>query len=243
MQAAASLSYTPNRAASALGEVGHALLAKLLKNCDPLHKVSIIPRGMALGITLTLPEKDHLTMRKQQLLDRISMILGGRVAEELIYGKDNVTTGASNDLEKVSALARSMVTTYGMSDKMGNLAYGKEQEHVFMGRNFGNTRDFSEEIAADIDKEVKKIVDIQYDLAKQLLTDNKDMLEYIAKQLLEKETLDEKEFEKFMRDVRIERGEDVPPLEDEQTEEINTESEDSANEENQEENSSESTEE
>ena len=134
---------------TAYHEVGHALLAKLLKDCDPLHKVSIIPRGMALGITLTLPEKDHLTMRKNQLLDRIAMILGGRVAEELVYGKDNVTTGASNDLEKVSSLARSMVTTYGMSDKMGNLAYGKNQEHVFLGRNFGNTRDFSEEIAAD----------------------------------------------------------------------------------------------
>ena len=190
---------------TAYHEVGHALLAKLLKNCDPLHKVSIIPRGMALGITLTLPEKDHLTMRKQQLLDRISMILGGRIAEELIYGKDNVTTGASNDLEKVSALARSMVTTYGMSDKMGNLAYGKNQEHVFMGRNFGNTRDFSEEIAADIDKEVKNIVDTQYELAKQLLIDNKDMLEYIAKQLLEKETLDEKEFEEMMNEVRSKR--------------------------------------
>jgi len=191
---------------TAYHEVGHALLAKLLKNCDPLHKVSIIPRGMALGITLTLPEKDHLTMRKQQLLDRISMILGGRVAEELIYGKDNVTTGASNDLEKVSALARSMVTTYGMSEKMGNLAYGKDQEHVFMGRNFGHTRDFSEEIAADIDKEVKRIVDEQYDLAKQLLIDNKDMLEYIAKQLLEKETLDEKEFEEMMNEVRAQRS-------------------------------------
>ena len=133
------------------------------------------------------------------------MILGGRVAEELIYGKDNVTTGASNDLEKVSALARSMVTTYGMSDKMGNLAYGKEQEHVFMGRNFGNTRDFSEEIAADIDKEIKRIVDEQYSLAKELLTNNKDMLEYIAKQLLERETLDEKEFEEMMNEVRSKR--------------------------------------
>ena len=160
---------------------------------------------MALGITLTLPEKDHLTMRKQQLLDRIAMILGGRVAEELIYGKDNVTTGASNDLEKVSALAKKMVTAYGMSDKMGNLAYGKEQEHVFMGRNFGNTRDFSEEIAAEIDKEVKKIVDEQYDLARQLLSDNRDMLEHIAKQLLEKETLDEKEFEEMMNEVRSQR--------------------------------------
>ena len=192
---------------TAYHEVGHALLAKLLKNCDPLHKVSIIPRGMALGITLTLPEKDHLTMRKNQLLDRITMILGGRVAEELIYGKENVTTGASNDLEKVSALARSMVTTYGMSEKMGNLAYGKEQEHVFMGRNFGNTRDFSEEIAADIDKEVKKIVDKQYDLAMQLLSENRDMLEFIAKSLLEKETLDEKEFEDLMNEVKNRRGE------------------------------------
>ena len=191
---------------TAYHEVGHALLAKLLKNCDPLHKVSIIPRGMALGITLTLPEKDHLTMRKNQLLDRITMILGGRVAEELIYGKDNVTTGASNDLEKVSALARSMVTTYGMSEKMGNLAYGKEQEHIFMGRNFGNTRDFSEEIAADIDKEVKKIVDKQYEEAKQLLNDNRDMLEYISKNLLEKETLDEKEFEDLMNEVRNKRN-------------------------------------
>ncbi len=195
---------------TAYHEVGHALLAKLLKDCDPLHKVSIIPRGMALGITLTLPEKDHLTMRKNQLLDRITMILGGRVAEEIIYGKDNITTGASNDLEKVSSLAKSMVTTYGMSEKMGNMAYGKEQEHVFMGRNFGNTRDFSEEIAADIDKEVKKIVDTQYELAKNLLTENKDMLEYIAKELLEKETLDQNEFDKLMNDVRrIRNGEDI----------------------------------
>jgi len=190
---------------TAYHEVGHALLAKLLKDCDPLHKVSIIPRGMALGITLTLPEKDHLTMRKNQLLDKITMILGGRVAEEIIYGKDNITTGASNDLEKVSALAKSMVTTYGMSEKMGNMAYGKEQEHVFMGRNFGNTRDFSEEIAADIDKEVKRIIDTQYELAKQLLNENRDMLEYIAKELLEKETLDQSEFEELMNEVRNKR--------------------------------------
>ena len=205
---------------TAYHEVGHALLAKLLKDCDPLHKVSIIPRGMALGITLTLPEKDHLTMRKNQLLDRITMVLGGRVAEEIIYGKDNITTGASNDLEKVSALAKSMVTTYGMSEKMGNMAYGKEQEHVFMGRNFGNTRDFSEEIAADIDKEVKRIIDTQYELAKDLLTQNKDMLEYIAKELLEKETLDEKEFDELMNNVRkIRNGETIEPSEELQAEE------------------------
>lgn len=190
---------------TAYHEVGHALLSKLLKNCDPLHKVSIIPRGMALGITMTLPEKDHLTMTKAQLLDRITMTLGGRVAEEMIYGSDFITTGASNDLEKVTALARKMVTAYGMSEKMGNMAYGRSEEHVFMGRDFGHTRDFSEEIAADIDKEVKKIVDDCYSNARKLLKDNKDMLEYISKKLLEEETIDEKEFVELMNNIKEER--------------------------------------
>lgn len=190
---------------TAYHEVGHALLSKLLKNCDPLHKVSIIPRGMALGITMTLPEKDHLTLRKDQLIDRITMTLGGRVAEELVYGKASITTGASNDLEKVTALARKMVTAYGMSEKMGYMAYGKSEEHVFMGRDFGHTRDFSEEIAADIDKEVKKIVDECYEDARKLLEENKDMLEYIAKRLLEEETIDEKEFVSLMDKVRNDR--------------------------------------
>ena len=190
---------------TAYHEVGHALLAKLLKNTDPLHKVSIIPRGMALGVTMTLPEKDHLTMKKSQLLDRITMTLGGRVAEEIVYGKDSITTGASNDLEKVTSLARNMVTTYGMSEKMGNLQYGKSEEHVFMGRDFGHTRDFSEEIAAEIDKEVKKIVDERYDIAKKLLTENRDMLEYISKTLLDEETIDEKRFVELMEKVQSER--------------------------------------
>lgn len=194
---------------TAYHEVGHALLSKLLKNCDPLHKVSIIPRGMALGITMTLPEKDHLTLSKNQLLDRITMTLGGRVAEELVYGIDFITTGATNDLEKVTALARKMVTAYGMSDKMGHMAYGKSEEHVFMGRDFGHTRDFSEEIAADIDKEVKKIVDDCYTVAKKILEENKDMLEYISKKLLEEETIDEKEFAALMDKVKNERGEQV----------------------------------
>ena len=175
---------------TAYHEVGHALLAKLLKNTDPLHKVSIIPRGMALGVTMTLPEKDHLTLKKSQLLDRITMLLGGRVAEEIIYGPDSITTGAQNDLEKVTATARNMVTTYGMSFKMGN---------------FGHSRDYSEEIAADIDREVKKIVDERYNLAKELLLGNRDMLEVIAKELLERETLDEEEFEEIMKRVEEKR--------------------------------------
>lgn len=191
---------------TAYHEVGHALLSKLLKNTDPLHKVSIIPRGMALGITLTLPEKDHLTMKKSQILDTITMILGGRVAEEIVYGKDSITTGASNDLEKVSALARNMVTKYGMSEKMGNMAYGKDDQHVFMGRDFGVKRDFSEDVAAEIDKEVKKIVDERYAIAKKLLSENRDMLEAISKALLDKETLDEKEFVEIMEKTRSERA-------------------------------------
>ena len=190
---------------TAYHEVGHALLAKLLKNTDPLHKVSIIPRGMALGVTMTLPEKDHLTLKKSQLLDRITMLLGGRVAEEIIYGPDSITTGAQNDLEKVTQTARNMVTTYGMSFKMGNMAYGKSEEHVFMGRDFGHSRDYSEEIAADIDREVKRIVDERYNLAKELLLGNRDMLEVIAKELLEKETLDEEEFVDIMKRVESAR--------------------------------------
>ena len=187
-------------------EVGHALLALLLDNCDPLHKVSIIPRGMALGITTVLPEKDHLTLKKNQLLDRITMTLGGRIAEEIIYGPENITTGASNDLEKVTAIARKMVTVYGMSEKMGNLQYGKSQEHVFMGRDFGHTQDFSDEIAAEIDKEVKKIVDERYAVARKLLLENEDMLRKIAKELLERETLDDTEFIEIMDKIKAQRN-------------------------------------
>ena len=190
---------------TAYHEVGHALLAKLLKNCDPLHKVSIIPRGMALGLTMVLPEKDHLTLKKVQLLDKIAMTLGGRVAEEIIYGKEFITTGASNDLEKVTQMARSMVTKYGMSERLGNLAYGKSEDHVFMGRDFGHTRDYSEEIAAAIDEEVQRIVNEQYDLAKALLEENRDMLDTISHKLLEMETLDEKEFVELMDQVRNSR--------------------------------------
>jgi len=191
---------------TAYHEVGHALLAKLLGNCDPLHKVSIIPRGMALGVTMVLPEKDHLTLKKVQLLDKIAMTLGGRIAEEIVYGKEFITTGASNDLEKVTQMARAMVTKYGMSEKLGNLAYGKSEDHVFMGRDFGHQRDYSEEIAAEIDAEVQRIVSEQYELAKTLLIDNRDMLETISHKLLEMETLDEKEFVELMEQVRNARA-------------------------------------
>lgn len=187
-------------------EVGHALLSKLLKNCNDLHKVTIIPRGFALGITWTKPEDNKVSVLKAKLIDEITMTLGGRAAEEIIYGKDNVSTGASQDLKVITEKARKMVTLWGMSDKMGNMTYGKSEEHVFMGKDFGHARDFSEEIAADIDKEVKKIVDDCYNNAKKLLEENKDMLEYISKKLLEEETIDEKDFVVLMEKVRADRG-------------------------------------
>jgi len=185
-------------------EVGHALLAKLLKNCDPLHKVTIISRGMALGLTMTLPENDQVLYSKSQLLDRMAMTLGGRIAEEIIFNE--ITTGAQNDLEKVTGLAKKMVTAYGMSEKMGPMTFGKTNEHVFLGRDFGHERDFSEEVASIIDRETKALIEERYIFSKNILTENKDMMEEIVKVLLEKETLDEREFEEIMQKVRNERA-------------------------------------
>jgi len=191
---------------TAYHEVGHALLAKLLKGCDPLHKVSIIPRGMALGVTMTLPEKDHLTYRKSQLLSRIAMLLGGRIAEEITFGEGEISTGASNDIEKATDLIRKMVTSYGMSDKIGPIAVGKRNEHVFMGRDFGADKNYSEEVASIIDREIKTIIEERYEFAKKLLLENKDIIEEIVKVLLERETLDEKEVDEIIERIRSERN-------------------------------------
>ena len=183
-------------------EVGHALLAKLLKDCDELHKVTIIPRGYALGITWTKPEDNRVHVSKSKLLDQITMTLGGRVAEEIVYGADKISTGASSDIEKVTSIAKKMVSQWGMSEKMGAMTYGKSQEHVFMGRDFGTTRDFSEEFAAELDREVKKIIDGRYEVAKQLLSDNRDLLDAIAKELLEKETLDDSDVTEIITRIK-----------------------------------------
>lgn len=187
-------------------EVGHALLAKLLENCDELHKVTIIPRGYALGITWTKPEDNRVHVSKAKLLDEITMALGGRVAEEIVFGKDKISTGASSDLEKVTGIAKKMVSQWGMSEKMGAMTYGKSQEHVFMGRDFGTTRDFSEQFAADLDSEVKSIIDSRYEIAKNLLSDNRDLLDAIAVELLDKETLDETEFDNLMNEIKAKRS-------------------------------------
>ena len=187
-------------------EVGHALIDKLLPDANELHKVSIIPRGMALGVTWTRPKDETVHVSKAKLLAKIAVSLGGRAAEEIVYGKDRVSTGASQDLINVTDMARKMVTAWGMSEKLGTMAYGKNQENVFMGRDFGHQRDYSEQIAYEIDQEIKQIVDERYELAKKLLSDNRDMLERISKELLDKETIDEKEFEEIMEQVKRERA-------------------------------------
>ncbi|MBR1425541.1 ATP-dependent zinc metalloprotease FtsH [bacterium] len=186
-------------------EVGHALIDKLLPDANELHKVSIIPRGMALGVTWTRPKDESVHVSKAKLMAQITMALGGRAAEEIIYGKDRVSTGASQDLKNVTDTAKKMVTAWGMSDKLGTVVYGKNQENVFMGRDFGHQRDYSEQIAYEIDTEIKRIVDERYEEAKKLLTENRDMLEAIARELLEKETIEDKEFQEIMDRVKSAR--------------------------------------
>ena len=186
-------------------EVGHALIARLMKDADELHKVSIIPRGWALGVTWTKPKDEKVHTNKAKLLAQITVSLGGRAAEEIIYGKDRVSTGASQDLVNVTNIARKMVTAWGMSERLGNMAYGKNQENVFMGRDFGHQRDYSEQVAFEIDEEMKRIVDDKYEEAKKILNDNRDMLEAISRELLDKETLDAAEFEEIMNRVQGER--------------------------------------
>ena len=152
---------------TAYHEVGHALMCILLPNANPLHKVTIIPRGFALGLTMSYPEEDILSHTKSQLIDQIGVCLGGRVAEEVVFGE--MTTGASNDLEKSSGLARRMTTEFGMSDKLGPMTFGKRNDHVFLGRDFGHERDYSENIATLIDQEVSDLISTQYTRVKEAI--------------------------------------------------------------------------
>lgn len=184
---------------TAYHEVGHALMCKLLKHAHPLHKVSIIPRGFALGLTMFLPEDDIMSQTKSQLIDQIGVSLGGRVAEEIVYGE--ITTGAQDDLEKSTKLARRMVTEFGMSSRLGPMTFGKRYDHVFLGRDFGHDRDYGETVATIIDEEVKQIISGQYEIVKNLLQKHRPHMDAIVKVLLEKETLDVKDVETIMAEV------------------------------------------
>lgn len=172
---------------TAYHEAGHALVAKLLKGTDPIHKVTIIPRGSALGLTMQLPEDDRHTYHRDYLLDNLAILLGGRVAEEIVLHQ--TTTGAGNDLERATDMARKMVCEWGMSDRVGPLTFGQNQEQIFLGREIAQHRDYSEETAKLIDSEVKRLVMENYERAKDLLTRHQETLEDVAEALLEQETL------------------------------------------------------
>ena len=186
---------------TAYHEVGHALMCHFLENAHPLHKVTIIPRGFALGLTMYLPEEDLLSTTKAQIIDTIGVCLGGRLAEEIVYGEDKITTGAQNDLEKSTKLARRMVTEFGMSERLGPMTFGKRNEHVFLGKDFGHERDYSESVAQVIDEEVTRIITEQYDRVKVLINSKRKHMNAIVKILLDKETLDREEFATIIRKV------------------------------------------
>jgi cell division protease FtsH len=173
---------------TAFHEAGHALMAKLLPGTDPVHKVTIIPRGRALGMTMQLPIDDRHSYSKEFLYNTLSILFGGRVAEELIF--KSVTTGAGNDIERATELARKMVCEWGMSEKLGPLTFGKKDEEVFLGRDFGSKRDFSDQVALEIDKEVKRLVLESYERTTRMLTEHIHTLRALAEALLEKEVLD-----------------------------------------------------
>ena len=184
-----------DRKLTAYHEAGHAVVMKCLKNSDPVHEISIIPRGMAGGYTMHLPTEDRAYTSKEKLLDEMVGLLGGRVAEKLILG--DISTGAKNDIDRASSIARAMVMEYGMSDKIGTISYGSDNNEVFLGRDLGRGRNFSEEVGAMIDKEIKSLISNAYNTAEELLKKNVNKLHAVASTLLEKEKIDGKEFEEI----------------------------------------------
>jgi cell division protease FtsH len=176
-------------------EAGHAVVAHALPEADPVHKVSIIARGMAGGYTLMLPEEDRTLMPKKKLFADMVGLLGGRAAEELVF--NDITSGASNDLERVTKMARAMVTRLGMSDQLGPMVYGQKEELVFLGREISEQRDYSESIAEQIDQEVRTLVSEAHERARQILSDYRDRLDAVAERLLETETVSREEFEEI----------------------------------------------
>lgn len=176
----------------AFHEAGHAVVMHMLPNCDPVHKISVVSRGMALGYTMPLPKEDRVLYSRDKYRDELAGLLGGRVAEEIIFG--DVTTGASNDLERVTKLARQMVTQFGMSDSLGPLQFGQREEMVFLGREISEQRNYSEKVAREIDTEVRRFIDEAYDRARSILSTYKEKLTAVAQRLMEVETMEMSEF-------------------------------------------------
>jgi len=195
------------REVTAYHEAGHAIVGEVLEHCDPIHKVTILPRGMALGLTWSLPDTDRYSASRTELVEDICQLLGGLVAEEVVYGER--WTGVSNDLERVTRIARAMVCEYGMSDKLGTLAIGKRDRNPFLGRDYGEERNYSQEVARQIDEEVRRIVEECHARTTQILLSHREQLDAIVVALKERETLDRDEF------LLVMKGEPLPPFEGE----------------------------
>jgi cell division protease FtsH len=195
------------RKVTAWHEAGHAIVGHMLAHMDPLHKITIIPRGRALGYTMFLPVEDRYNITKSELLDRMAMALGGRAAEELTFGE--ITSGAHDDIERTTGMARRMVTEWGMSEKLGPLTFGTKQDEVFLGRDFARQRNYSEDVAALIDEEVRSFVHTAHERALKILTDHRDALDKLSQALLEKETLEGKELEDLLQSSLPPRPEPV----------------------------------
>ena len=195
------------RKLTAYHEAGHAVATRVLPTQDPVHQISIIPRGRAGGYTLSLPEKDKFYASKQEMLDNIVTLLGGRVAESLTM--DDISTGASNDIERATAIAKNMIVKYGMSEKLGPRTFGSSNSEVFIGRDYSRTQDYSEHVAAEIDDEIKKIIDKSYERCRKILVDNMDKLEMVAKELLDKETVNAERFEEIFSGDKAQKTEEL----------------------------------
>ncbi len=193
---------------TAYHESGHAIVARLLPKTDPVHKVTIIPRGRALGVTMQLPEQDRYSMDRNHMLNLIAVLFGGRIAEEIFMNQ--MTTGASNDFERATEIARSMVTRYGMSDEMGPMVYGENEGEVFLGRSVTTQKNVSESTMQKVDEEIRKIIDGQYAVARKLLEDNRDKVEVMAKTLLEIETIDADQIDDIMAGRPVRPSRQVP---------------------------------
>jgi cell division protease FtsH len=187
------------RRVTAYHEAGHALVARALPHTDPVHKITIMPRGRALGYTMILPDDDKYSTTRNQLLDQLAYSLGGRAAEELIF--HDPSTGASNDIEKATALARAMVTQYGMTEAIGAIKLGSDSSAPFMGRDYGHTRDYSESIAAVIDNEIRSLIETAHQEAFDILVANRSILDQMVLELLERETLNKEEIEAIFAHV------------------------------------------
>lgn len=186
---------------TAYHEAGHALVAAALPGNDPVHKITIMPRGRALGYTMVLPDQDKYSTTRSEMLNQLAYMLGGRAAEELIF--HDPTTGAANDIEKATAVARAMVTQYGMTERLGAIKYGQEQSEVFLGRDMGHMRDYSEEVAAAIDEEVRTFIEAAHQEAYDTLVENREALDALVLALLERETLDKGEIEEIFSDLNL----------------------------------------